>query len=158
MERYKQTRFEVDYSKMTKTEMTELLQEQAKGNLEIVKDFESKEEKLKGWSTNPDHVLKMAKAKHFKVTARFPEVYTEEGEKVTEENLDKVDLEKIISKKEYDARVAEANEEAEKAQLVKDLNKLTKAELEKKYGVSSDQLKEDMIMEIIDDIYSEGEA
>jgi hypothetical protein len=152
MERYNHVAIKVEHSKMTVTELKELMDKIAIGDIEIVYSKE-KDGKVDGWCKDEKYALEKCKAGKLDITDRFPKVYDENGNLVTKETLKDTDLTKLKSAQEVAEILAEKQLQVEKDALIAKLNGMTKAEIEKEYGVSSKLTKDKMIEEVIKLVY-----
>ena len=73
---------------------------------------------------------------------------------VTDKNLKEKNVEEMLTSSEASSIL----ENKAKAELIVTLTAMTKAELEKKYGVSSKLTKDNMIIEIIKKFYGDKDA
>lgn len=154
MERYKETEIVVDHNKMTSTELKELMDKVANKEIELVPNNEGK---VKGWCKDKSYALEKTKAGKMEITARFPEIYNEKCEQVTPKNLKDTDLAKTKTPQEVAQIKAEEAKAKEIEKFAKELEGMTKAELEKEYGVSQKQTKDKMIADIIANLNKEGD-
>jgi hypothetical protein len=154
MERYKHTAIKVDHSKMTVTELKELMDKVANADIEIIYSKE-KDGKVDGWCKDEKYALEKCKAGKLDITDRFPKVYNEKGDLVTKETLKDTDLAKLKTAQEVAEMLVTKQLRAEMDELIAKLSDpaFTKAMIEKEYGVSAKLTKDKMIEEVIKLVY-----
>lgn len=154
MRRYEHTAIKIDHSKMTATELKELMDKITIGEIELVYSKE-KDGKVNGWCKDEKYALEKCKAGKLDITDRFPKVYDEDGDLVTKETLKDTDLTKLKTAHEVAALNAEKELQKEKDALIAKLSDpaFTKAMIEKEYGISAKLTKDKMIEEVIKLVY-----
>ena len=144
-----------EFSNLTQAQKARLVDLMESRDLELVSN---KEGVLASWAeteTAENEFLTLAKAGNAEIVSRFPVRFTADGEPVTKDNIKDTDLATVKTASEIASVLAEKELQKEKDELVARLNAMTKAEIEKEYGVSSKLTKDKMILEVLKLVYGE---
>ena len=102
-----------------------------------------------------DVLLEQHKLGKMEIKTRFPKRFLADGSELSKENIGKADLSKLVTKEQAHALKQEAEKSKAKEELRTKLDKMSKKDIEKEYGVSQSWTKEKMILTVLDKTFGE---
>jgi len=138
----------------TQTQKARLYDLETLGDIEVVKEGVVWAHTRAGEDTLID-LHKAGKAEFQR--KRYPKRYDKDGNEIPEDKLKDYSAKDTKTVDEVKDIIAQKQKDKAIADLTKKLKAMTKAEIEKEYGVSSKLTKDKMIEAVIDKMFNEGE-